>query len=94
MCISTNPILDLVILYIFNKGLRKNPAIFGTKETVKWDFPHHFNTPENQTYIGYIPDIKHFGANNMKVEDVSHFNKWYIEQSDITDWSFKNEMIN
>ena len=30
----------------------------------------------------------------MKVEDVSHFNKWYIEQSDITDWSFKNEMIN
>ena len=30
----------------------------------------------------------------MKVEDVSEFNKWYLEQANITDWSFKDDMIN
>ena len=69
------------------------PAIFGIKETVKGYFPHHFNTPENQNYIGYIPEMKHFGANAMKVEDLLDFNKWYSAQADITDWSFKHERI-
>jgi hypothetical protein len=24
----------------------------------------------------------------MKVEDLPDFNKWYLEQADITDWNF------
>ena len=80
-------------LNFFNEGLRKLPAIFGIKETVKGYFPHHFNTVENQNYIGVIPDIKYFGDNNMKVEELPDFNKWYIEQANIKNWSFKDEMI-
>ena len=30
----------------------------------------------------------------MKVEDLPDFDKWYLGQADITDWSFKHEMIN
>ena len=30
----------------------------------------------------------------MKVEDSPDFNKWYLEEADMTDWSFKDEMIN
>ena len=80
-------------LHGFNEGLRTLPAIFGINETVKGYFPNHFNTPEKHTYVGIIPDIKHFGANNMKVADLPDFNKWYLEQADITGWSFKDEMI-
>ena len=43
--------------------------------------------------MGVIPEIKHFGANTMKAEDLPDFHKWYLEQSAITDWSFKLEMI-
>jgi hypothetical protein len=80
-------------LHFFNEGLRKLPEIFGIKETVKGYFPHHFNIEEHNNYIGVIPDIKYFGCNNMKVEDLPDFNKWYLEHADITDWNFKDEMI-
>jgi hypothetical protein len=38
-------------------------------DTLKGHFPHHFNTEENQTYIGKIPDEEMFGASAMSVED-------------------------
>jgi hypothetical protein len=75
-------------LHFFNEGLRTLPAIVGIKETVKGYVPHHFNIEEHNNYIGVIPDIKYFVCNNMKVEDLPDFNKWYLEQADITDWNF------
>lgn len=30
-------------------------------------FPHEFNTSENQSYVGPLPDIKHFGAQHFKI---------------------------
>jgi hypothetical protein len=87
-------IIFIDTLHFFNEGLRNLPEIFGIKETVKGYFPHHFNSEEHQNYIGVIPDIKYVGCNNMKVEDLPDFNKWYLEQADITDWHFKDEMIN
>ena len=32
------------------------PKTFGLKELKKGYFPHFFNTPENQSYVGPIPD--------------------------------------
>ena len=51
MHFKTFNIIFIDILHFFNEGLRKLPAIVGIKETVKGYVPHHFNTPENQTYI-------------------------------------------
>ena len=45
------------------KGLSKTYDI----DTLKGYFPHHFNTPENQHYIGKISDIKHYGPTNMSI---------------------------
>ena len=64
-----------------------------SKKLLKLYVPHHFNTPENQKCIGSIPEIKHVGANDMKVEDLPDFNKWYLEQADITYWNFKYEVV-
>ncbi len=43
------------------KGLSKTNDI----DTIKGHFPHHFNRPENQNYVGKIPDAKDFGDMNM-----------------------------
>ena len=54
--------------------------------------PHHFNGLEVKIYR-IIPEIKHVGVHNIKVEDLPDFNTWYSAQADITDWSFKYELI-
>jgi hypothetical protein len=61
---------------LFNEGFRTLPAIFGINETVKGYVPLHFKTPETPKSRGVIPHIKHFGIDNMKVEDVSDFSTW------------------
>ena len=56
-------------------------------------FPHHFNKPENQNYVGKIPDEKEYGVKNMMVDEYEKdFKPWYNQQPSITDWSFKKEM--
>ena len=60
-------------------------------DTVKGYFPHKFNIPENQNYIGKIPDETYYGSNNMKPEDKVKFDKWYSENKEITNWNFQEE---
>jgi hypothetical protein len=62
-------------------------------DTLKGYFPHHFNKPENQTYIGKIPEEKEYGVINMMADEYDKdFKPWYDKQAEITDWSFKDEM--
>ena len=47
-------------------------------DTVKGFFPHHFNTIENQNYIGNIPSEEQFGVKNMDPEIYKNkFLPWY-----------------
>ena len=62
-------------------------------DTIKGYFPHHFNKPENQNYIGNIPSEDMYGVKNMMPEDYDDFKKWYDDQKHVTNWSFKKEMI-
>ena len=41
------------------------PKAFGIKELKKGWFPHHFNTQENQNYVGPYPDPKYYGHDFM-----------------------------
>ena len=79
MKFNKNRIRMIDTLHFFQSGLRKLPAIFGIKETVKGFFPHHFNTPENQNYIGIIPNEAAFGYRNTKPEEHEEFLSWYEE---------------
>lgn len=49
-------------------------------ETKKGFFPHLFNTPENQSYVGSIPDKKFYCCDTMKKEPRNEFLKWYNER--------------
>jgi len=44
--------------------LRKLPEAFGLQASKSW-YPHLFNTKANLDYVGAIPDIKYYGANEI-----------------------------
>jgi hypothetical protein len=73
--------------------LRKLPETYGV-DCEKGHFPHLFNTPKNQNYIGPIPKEKEFGVMNMdKKYYEEDFKPWYDEQVKLNrPWHFKHEM--
>ena len=72
--------------------LRNLSSTYGI-DTIKGHFPHHFNRPENQDYIGKIPDEEYFGPMNMDKDYYENdFKPWYEQQADVNDWNFKDEM--
>jgi hypothetical protein len=44
--------------------LRKLPEAFDQPVGKSW-YPHYFNTEENLDYVGPIPDMSYYGANDM-----------------------------
>jgi len=47
-------------------ALRDFPKMFVLTELAKGHFPHKFNTPENQNYIGRYPKPEYYGNETMK----------------------------
>lgn len=78
------------------KGSLKNLAKdFLSKDMRKGYFPHLFNTPEHQTYIGPVPDKEFFdlafsaGSEN----DIEDFHQWHNNQRDRNvQWDFAHEL--
>lgn len=52
------------------------PKTFGLSELKKGYFPHYFNTPENQKYIGKIPDKAYYNYDTMNSKKRDEFLKW------------------
>ena len=50
------------------RPFRKLPEAFGLSAQKTW-FPHYWNTKANLDYVGPIPDIKYFGADEMSEGD-------------------------
>ena len=56
------------------------PKTFGLTEMKKGYFPHFFNVPENQDYVGPIPDGKYYGPDQMSPGGREKFLKWHQER--------------
>ncbi|XP_031338670.1 uncharacterized protein LOC116167447, partial [Photinus pyralis] len=70
-------------LNYFPMALAKLPKAFGLKDNFrKGYFPYHFNTLENQNYIGPYPDMGYYGPNTMMADDREKFILWYNENKD------------
>jgi hypothetical protein len=63
-------------LNYFSTALSKLPTMFGFQEQ-KGFFPYLFNTNENLTYIGCIPDKKFFMPSGMKPNEKREFDEWW-----------------
>jgi len=59
--------------------LRKLLEAFGFSSHKSY-FPHYWNTKANLDYVGPIPDIKYFVADEMSEGERKDFLSWYNEQ--------------
>lgn len=69
------------------------PKTFGLTEAKKGYFPHYFNTPENQNYIGPLPDKSYYGYNSMATKQRATFINWHDEMTNQNYvFNFKKEL--
>ena len=57
-------------------------------------FPHVFNTPDNQQYVGRIPDLKFYHPDGMmakKKEELTHWHAYQVRHN--VSFNFYQEMI-
>ncbi|XP_072384507.1 uncharacterized protein [Diabrotica undecimpunctata] len=71
--------------------LAEFPKTFGLAELKKGYFPHFFNVPENQQYVGALPNPKYYGPNTMKEKQRTAFLEWY-EAHKNDEFDFQREL--
>ncbi|XP_051811557.1 uncharacterized protein LOC127536113 isoform X1 [Acanthochromis polyacanthus] len=57
--------------------LSRTPAAMGFEDLEKGYFPHKFNTPPNEYYVGKYPDPSYYGYDSMSDSDKQRFMAWY-----------------
>ncbi|KAG8176636.1 hypothetical protein JTE90_028618 [Oedothorax gibbosus] len=72
-------------------GLSKLPKTFGKEEIAKGYFPHLFNRPENQAYVGALPDAHFFSPDTMSPAEMTKFYQWYEGRQSMP-FNFQEEM--
>ncbi|KAK3745286.1 hypothetical protein QZH41_013954 [Actinostola sp. cb2023] len=72
-------------------ALRKFSKTFNLPEE-KGYFPHFFNCPENQNYVGPYPVLEFYGVESMKEEDAEKLRLWHTEQLGDDDGTFPQWM--
>ena len=71
-------------------ALRKFSKTFGLEEE-KGHFPHFFNRPENQNYVGPFPPIEDYGLKCMRPKEAQELRTWYADQQGKT-FDFQKEL--
>ena len=61
--------------------LRKLPEAFGLAASKSW-YPHSFNTLANRDYVGPIPGIEQYVADQISESERGEFMAWYETQKD------------
>ena len=56
------------------------PKTFNLTELKKGYFPHLFNTPENENYVGPIPSKEHYCCDTMTPENRKKFIEWHDQK--------------
>ena len=80
LCFKNGPLTFKDSLCFLPMKLSAFPATFGLTELKKGYFPHQFNTPENQEYIGRIPDKSYYDPEGMMEKEKKAFETWHDEQ--------------
>jgi hypothetical protein len=72
MCMKIEHIMFLDSLSYLPLPLHKLSEAFGLN-SFKSFYPHYFNTPQNLEYVGPVPDILYYGANEMSESERRDF---------------------
>ena len=57
--------------------LANTPAAFDFEDMVKGNFPHKFNTRDNEAYVGAYPALAYYGYDSMTSDQKTDFVLWY-----------------
>lgn len=93
MCMEYGRVKFKDTLLHISASLEQLPKMFGLDESKfkKGFFPHKFNLPENQNYIGSIPDKSYYSPEMMSPAKKLEFDQWYDQQTGTYD--FNNELV-
>ena len=76
-------------LCFFQMPLSAFPKAFGLTEQKKGFFPHFFNTPDHQDYVGPLSAKQYYDPQGMSVERVNEFERCTMLTLPITSSTFK-----
>ena len=78
----------------FHLPLRALPKAYGIENIEKGIFPHKFNTPESENYVGEMPAVEFYSIDNMRVKEREEFLVWYEEKkASGTIFDFEKELV-
>ena len=80
-------------LCFFQMPLSAFPKAFGLVEHKKGFFPHFFNTPANQQYVGPLPDKEHYDPQGMSTDRAREFETWYESHDPDYVFDFQTELV-
>ena len=89
MCNNIKVIDSLYFLPMKSSAL---PKAFGLEELKKGLFLHHFNTRENQNYVGRYPDATYYGHDFMGEKKRNELLEWLSERK-YEVFDFRKEML-
>ena len=67
-------------LSFFQMPLSAFPKTFGLTEVKKGYFPHKFNVPDHQTYVGPVPALDYYMPETMSPKAKQALETWHQEQ--------------
>ena len=91
---KSGPVKFIDSLCFLPMPLTSFPSTFNLTELKKGFFPHLFNTPDHQQYVGRIPDLEFYDPDDMMAKKKEELTRWHADQvrRNVT-FNFKQEMI-
>ena len=77
---TSGPLKFIDSLCFLPMPLASFPSTFNLTELKKGFFPHLFNIPDNQQYVGRIPDLQFYDPDGMMSSKKEELLQWHAEQ--------------
>ena len=91
---TSGPVKFIDSLSFLPMPLASFASTFNLTELKKGFFPHLFNTPENQQYVGRIPDLEFYDPDSMMTSKKEELIHWHTQQvAENKEFNFKEEII-
>ena len=91
---KSGPLKFIDSLSFLPMPLASFPSTFNLTELKKGFFPHLFNTPDNQQYVGRIPDLEFYDPDGMMAKKKEELTRWHTDQVRRNmSFHFQQEMI-
>ena len=93
LCLKVGSIRFIDSMSFLPMALADFEKTFELTELKKGFFPHFFNTPDNQDYIGPLPPKNMYGPHTMSIKRRKKFDRWYDAHPSDYVFNFEDELL-